>query len=103
MRGKHGLNILLKGCRIGSSLDNHGLPQPKEAIKVVFPASIARYRACGSLPFECPAVAWGQSNIGATFVNLRRVDGHLAGRLEPAKQLAPAVFAKSLPTSFFRV
>ena len=31
--------------------------------------SIARDRACGSLPFECPAVAWVQSNIGATFVN----------------------------------
>ena len=72
MRGKHGLNILLKGCRIGSSLDNHGLPHPIPAQRgnqshVL--ASIARDRACGPLPFECSAVAWGQSDIGATFIN----------------------------------
>ncbi len=78
MRGKHGLNILLKGCRIGGSLKNHGLPhlvpaQGGNQGRVL--ASIARDRACGSLPFECPAVAWGQSNIGATFVNEDELTG----------------------------
>jgi hypothetical protein len=66
------LDVLLKDRSGGGSLHDHALAHPlpsQRSNQGRILAAIARNRSDGPFSFGCPPVTWGQSDIGATFID----------------------------------